>query len=50
MGTTSDGLATLYKLTTSEWQLNYVPDFEGVHRVLIFDALSPTRVNRADYR
>jgi len=50
VGTTSDGLATLYKLTSGEWQLNFVPDFEGVHRVLIFDSLSPSDVRRADYR
>lgn len=50
VGSTRDGLATLYKLASGEWQLNFQPDFEGVTRVLIFDALSPTRVNRADYR
>ena len=49
IASTRDGLATLYKLTSGEYQVNYQPTAEGKVPVVIFDALSPTRVQRADY-
>lgn len=49
IATTRDGIATLYYLTSGEFQVNYAPDAEGKVRVVIFDALSPTRIRRADY-
>lgn len=47
--TTPGGLATLYKLPSGEFQVNYLPNEEGKVYVVIFDALSPTSVRRADY-
>ncbi|MFW5749050.1 MAG: hypothetical protein ACOCYT_05500 [Chloroflexota bacterium] len=49
VGSTPDGLATLYRLSTGEWQVNYAPNEEGKVYVVIFDALSPTSIRRADY-
>ncbi len=49
LGTTRDGLATVYYLTSGEFQVNFAPDEEGKVRVVIFDGLSPTRIVRADY-
>ena len=48
LGVTRDGWATLYRLTSGEFQVNYLPDFEGKVRVVRFDAVSPTRVVRDD--
>lgn len=48
IASTPDGLATLYRLTTGEYQVNFAPDAEGKVRVVVFDALSPTRVRRQD--
>lgn len=42
-------IATLYKLTSGEYQLNFAPNEEGKVFVVIFDALSPTSIRRADY-
>lgn len=49
IASTPDGLATLYRLTTGEFQVNYLPTDEGKVPVVIFDAISPTHIYRADY-
>ncbi len=49
VGTTRDGLATLYYLPSREFQVNYAPNDEGKVFVVIFDRISPTRIRRADY-
>ena len=45
---TRDGLATLYRLTTGQLQVNYAPDAEGKVAVVIFDGNRP-RSQRADF-
>lgn len=50
IATTRDGLATLYKLTSGEYQVNYQPTAEGKVPVVIFDALSPSYIVREDFR
>lgn len=45
---TRDGLATLYRLTTGQLQVNYAPDAEGKVFVVIFDGDRP-RIQRADF-
>jgi hypothetical protein len=49
IATVPGGLATLYKLTSGEYQVNYAPNEAGTVYVVIFDAISPTRIERADY-
>ncbi|GAB4322516.1 MAG: hypothetical protein Kow00117_11330 [Phototrophicales bacterium] len=49
IASTPGGVATLYYLTSGEFQVNYLPNAEGKVWVVIFDALSPTTIRRADY-
>lgn len=49
IASTRDGLATLYKLTSGEFQVNYLPNEEGRIYVVIFDSVSPAHIYRADY-
>lgn len=49
VASTPGGVATLYYLTSGEFQVNYLPNEEGKVWVVIFDALSPTNIRRADY-
>lgn len=49
IASTPGDVATLYYLTTGEFQVNYLPNEEGKVWVVIFNSLSPSDVRRADY-
>jgi hypothetical protein len=47
--TIGNGLATLYRLSDGTYQLNFVPDFEGKVKVVMFNGVPPTRIVREDF-